>query len=57
MDEDDELEAEIDELVKKKHPRKRKNLKGGKQKKMDNPPPKRIRPEDVQGMFPHLSIE
>ena len=50
------MEAEIDELVKKKVPRKRKNLKGGKTKKLDNPPPKRIRAEDVRGMFPHLSI-
>lgn len=50
------LEAEIDELVKKKVPRKRKNLKAGKTKKLDNPPPKRIRAEDVRGMFPHLSI-
>mmetsp|Transcript_36361 Transcript_36361/g.47727 ORF Transcript_36361/g.47727 Transcript_36361/m.47727 type:complete len:86 (-) Transcript_36361:4088-4345(-) len=57
IEEDEHLEAEIDELVKKKVPRKRKNLKGGKAKKMNNPPPKRIRPEDVKGMFPHLSIE
>ena len=55
-EEDKNLEAEIDELVKKKVPRKRKNLKVGKGKKLDNPPPKRIRAEDVRGMFPHLSI-
>jgi len=52
------LEAEIDQLVKKKVPRKRKNLKGGKVKnKFNNNPPKRIKPDDVRDLFPHLKIE
>ena len=57
IDEEDNLEAEIDQLVKKKVPKKRKVLKGGLVNKIDNHPPKRIRPEDVNGLFPHLSIE
>lgn len=51
------MEAEIDELVKKKVAKKRKQLKGSKTKTLDNLPPKRIRPEDVNSMFPHLNIE
>ena len=58
IDEEDNLEAEIDQLVKKKVPRKRKNLRGGKVKnKLDNNPPKRIKPDDVRDLFPHLKIE
>ncbi len=57
IDEEYNLEAEIDQIVKKKVPRKRRTLKGGKTKKMDNMPPRRIRPDDVKNMFPHLSIE
>ena len=44
--------------MKKKVPRKRKNLKGGRVKnKIDNLPPKRIKPDDVRDLFPHLRIE
>lgn len=39
-------------------PKKRKTLRGGRVKKqLDNVPPKRIRPEDIRGLFPHLGIE
>ena len=47
IDEEENLEAEIDRLVKKKVPKKRKTLKTGKFKHLDNLPPKRIRPEDI----------
>ena len=58
MNEEENLEAEIDRLVKKKVPKKRKTLKGvGKFKQLDNLPPKRIRPEDIKELFPHLGIE
>ena len=57
IDEEDDLDAEIDQLVKKKVPKKRRTLKSGKGKKMDNLPPKRIKPDDVKELFPHLKIE
>lgn len=44
-------------LVKKKVPKRRKVLRGGKVKKLDNHPPRRIRPEDVNTLFPNLGIE
>ena len=59
IDEEENLEAEIDQLVKKKVPKKRKVLRGAssKVKKIDNMPPKRIRADDVRDLFPHLGIE
>lgn len=51
------MEAEIDKVVRKKVPKKRKTLKGGKVKKLDNMPPRRIKPEDVNSLFPNLGIE
>ena len=57
IDEEDNLEAEIDQLVKKKVAKKRKALKAKVNKKLDNMPPRRIKPQDVKGLFPNLSIE
>lgn len=57
ISEEDNLEAEIDQAVKKKVARKRKNLKGGKVKKLDNMPPRRMKPEDMGQLFPNLGIE
>ena len=52
------MEAEIDQLVKKKVPKKRRTLKGAKgSNNLNNPPPKRIKPNDVKDLFPHLRIE
>lgn len=59
LDEEDNLEAEIDQLVKKKVPKKRRTLKGSSNNKnvFDNRPPKRIKADDVKELFPHLKIE
>lgn len=51
------MEDEIDQLVKKKVPKKRRTLKGGKTNQINNHPPKRIKPDDVKDLFPHLRIE
>lgn len=51
------MEAEIDQLIKKKVPKKRRTLKGAKGNTMNNHPPKRIKPNDVKDLFPHLRIE
>ena len=59
IDEEEVLEAEIDQLIKKKVPKKRRTLKGAgsRVRKIDNMPPKRIRADDVRDLFPHLGIE
>lgn len=57
ISEEDNLEAEIDKAVRRKVPKKRKTLKGGKVKKMDNLPPRRMKPEDMNHLFPNLGIE
>ena len=54
---EDNLEAEIDKITKKKVPHKREKLKGGKVKKMDNLPPRRIKPSDTRDLFPQIGIE
>lgn len=51
------LEAEIDRVVKRKVPKKRTKLKGGKVKKVDNVPPKRIKQDDVGSLFPQLGVK
>mgnify|MGYP007004892554 FL=1 len=45
--------------MKKKVPKKRRTLKGttNKGSNFNNPPPKRIKPNDVKDLFPHLRIE
>ena len=50
--EEENLEAEIDRITKKKVPHRREKLKGGKVKKMDNVPPKRIKAADTRDLFP-----
>ena len=40
---EENLEEEIERVTKKKVPHKREKLRGGKVKKMDNLPPKRIK--------------
>lgn len=60
LDEDqDNLEKEIDEIVREKVPKKRHKLKGGKIKKLNgsNLPPKRIKQKDADELFPRIGVE
>jgi len=51
------LEEEIDKITKKKVAHKRGQLKGGKVKKMDNLPPRRIKKADTKDLFPQIGID
>jgi hypothetical protein len=51
------LEEEIDKITKKKVAHKRGQLKGGKVKKMDNLPPRRIKKADTKDIFPQIGID